>query len=231
MSDYPWLEKNIRQVKDKIARAAEASGKNPANIALIAVTKTVPSDIILESIRLGITDIGENRAQEWMRKQEAIAGRCRVHFIGQLQRNKVKYVVTAVDCVHSVDRPPLLDELERQCAMAGRKLDILLQVCLEDEPGKGGVMPDDLSALARAALDKRHLRLKGLMCVPPPADDPLDAAGYFARLRQMKQELEEKFGAEFPMLSMGMSHDYEVAIAQGATHVRVGTAIYGRRHA
>ncbi|MGY1603465.1 YggS family pyridoxal phosphate-dependent enzyme [Geodermatophilus sp. SYSU D00815] len=224
------LQQNLDAVLDRIAAAARAAGRDPSDVRLIAVSKTVPADAVRALAALGHADFGENRAQELLGKADALADLpLRWHFIGQLQRNKAAAVARLGAVVHSVDRLPLAATLGRAGEAAGRPLDVLLQVDLGGPEGeqaaRGGADPDALPALADAVADLPGLRLRGLMAVAPRGADPAPA---FARLAA----LAERVRADHPEaveLSAGMSGDLEQAIAAGATLVRVGTAIFGER--
>jgi PLP dependent protein len=215
------VRENCLRTLDKIHNAAARSGRNPASIKLIAVTKTVPSERIREAIEYGITDVGENRLQEALPKIEAMADlQLTWHFIGHLQTNKAKKVTEHFQWVQSIDRLDLAQKLNQ---VASKPLNVLVEVKLYEEPSKSGIDEAGLNGLIEsfAAYDK--LQLHGLMSVPPFFDNAADARPYFRKLRDL--------GARFslPELSMGMSHDFEVAIEEGATMVRIGTALFGER--
>nr|WP_162990626.1 YggS family pyridoxal phosphate-dependent enzyme [Maliibacterium massiliense] len=221
------LQDRIEAVRARIAQAAARAGRDPQEITLIAAIKTQDCATVQRALALGITDVGENRVQELAGHAPALLGRSRLHFIGQLQRNKVKYIISCVDAVHSLDRAALAEEIERQAARAGRTVDVLLQLRLEDAPQRGGAALDEAPALLECVLAKAHLRLRGVMCVPPLDVAP---AAAFAQVRQARDALKARYPeADLGWLSMGMTHDFEIAIAQGATHVRIGTALFGPR--
>ena len=227
------LEENVAKVQERIARAAREAGRDPAAVTLVAATKVQSSDTIRAAITAGITVCGENRVQELTAHLEdgAYEG-ARVHFIGHLQTNKVKYVVGRVDLIESVDSPRLLEAIDRQAAKLGLVQDILLEVNIGREESKGGCLPEDLPALARLAMDAPHVRLRGLMCIPPAAAEPGENVGYFRATRQFFVDIRANMGdndTDIDCLSMGMSGDYEDAVREGATLVRVGTALFGPR--
>lgn len=228
MTDPITTANRIEAVRENIALAAQRAGRNPASVRLMAVTKFVPIERIAEAADAGIRLIGENRAQEFSEKLNFYKQRdLEAHFIGQLQTNKVKYICGNADMIQSVDREALLSELERQAAKHGVMQPILIQVNIGSEPQKGGIAPDALFAFADTAASCPHLSVRGLMCVPP-AGEPESARPYFRRM----YALWDKLRAALPSvdtLSMGMSHDYPVAVEEGATLVRVGTAIFGPR--
>ena len=227
------LEENIARVKANMARAALEAGRDPAEITLVAATKVQTSDTIRAAIAAGVAVCGENRVQELTAHLDDYAyDGARVHFIGQLQTNKVRFVVGRVDLIESVDSPRLLEAVERQAAKLNLVQDILLEVNIGREESKGGCLPEDLPALARQAMDLPHVRLRGLMAIPPAAAEPGDNRRFFAATRQLFVDIRSQIGdndTDIDCLSMGMSGDYEDAIREGATLVRVGTALFGPR--
>ena len=227
------LEENIARVKANMARAALEAGRDPAEITLVAATKVQTSDTIRAAIAAGITICGENRVQELTGHLDDYAyDGARVHFIGHLQTNKVRFVVGRVDLIESVDSPRLLEAIERQAEKLNLVQDILLEVNIGREESKGGCLPEDLPALARQAMDLPHVRLRGLMAIPPVAAEPGANRRFFAATRQLYVDIRRQIGdndTDIDCLSMGMSGDYEDAIREGATLVRVGTALFGPR--
>ena len=221
------LERSLGAVRERVSRACEAAGRDPAEVTLVAVTKFFPASDVDLLAELGVTDIGENRDQEVSAKLRDVARRqdLRVHFIGQLQSKKATSVVRYADVVQSVDRPKLVTSLESAAASADRVLDVLVQVNLDEARGRGGVAPQDAVELAGLVGGGEHLRLRGVMAVAPLGADPAPA---FARLREVAGAVREVApGATW--ISAGMSGDLEEAIAHGATHLRVGSAILGTR--
>jgi pyridoxal phosphate enzyme (YggS family) len=214
---------NCLRIFTRIQQAAARSGRDPASIRLIAVSKTVPPDRIREAVECGIRDLGENRLQEALPKIEALT-RMGVqpvwHFIGHLQTNKAKKVVEHFQWVQCVDRIELAQRLNQAAATT---LPVLIEVKLQAEPNKSGVEESRLPMLVEAFRDYSNLQLRGLMAIPPYFDDPEEARPYFRKLRDLAQ----RWG--LPELSMGMSHDFEAAIEEGATMVRIGTALFGER--
>ena len=227
------LEERIRMVRERIAQAAREAGRDPADITLEAATKVQTSETIRAAIAAGITVCGENRVQELTAHLDDYAyDGARVHFIGHLQTNKVRFVVGRVDLIESVDSPRLLEAVDRQAARLGLVQDILLEVNIAREESKGGCLPEDLSALARQAQALVHVRLRGVMSIPPVAAFPGENRGFFAQTRQLFVDIRNKMGdndSDINCLSMGMSGDYEDAVREGATLVRVGTALFGPR--
>jgi pyridoxal phosphate enzyme (YggS family) len=218
------IRENLEAVRRRVAAAAVRAGRSPDAVELVAVSKTQPAAAIREAFDAGQRLFGENYAQELRDKAEQLADLegLRFHFIGRLQRNKAKYVAPVAAMMESLDGLELARELDRRAAAAGRVLPVLLEVNLGEEQ-KGGVDAAGLAALAAAVRGLGALRLEGLMCIPPPEDDPERSRPHFRRVRELAGEL------GLGVLSMGMSTDFEVAIEEGATQVRVGTAIFGAR--
>jgi len=222
------IRENYLRVLERIEKAAVRSGRDPTEIKLVAVSKTVDPARIVEAIDAGVTRLGENYVQEAQRKIEVIDRPVSWHFIGHLQSNKAKYAVRLFDMIHSMDRLQLAEELNRRAAQAGKVMDVLIEVKLSEEPTKFGAEEDAALALAKRILELRHLSLKGLMTMPPYFDLPEKSRPYFVRLRQLRERMVQE-GIQLQELSMGMSNDFEIAIEEGATYVRVGTAIFGPR--
>jgi len=230
MSD---VSENIKRVREVIAEAALKSGRDPSAVRLMAVTKTVDDERILEAIRAGVDIIGENYVQEGKRKIEKLGKDVEWHFVGYLQSNKAKYAVKLFDLIHSVDRISLVRELDRRSGNAGLITKILIEVNLSGEETKSGVQKGEAVALIREAAVLDHLSIHGLMTMPPWFDDPEDARPYFTALRELRDRVrEERIGnVRMDELSMGMTGDYRVAVEEGATIVRVGRGIFGERPA
>lgn len=228
------LKQNIAAITQKIADAAVRAGRDPAQITLCAATKVQSDETIRAAIAAGLEVCGENRVQELCAHLEAdaYAGARQVHFIGHLQTNKVNKVVGRVDLIQSVDSMRLLEAIEKQAEKLGIVQDILLEVNIAGELSKGGVAPEEAEDLARAAVSMPHVRLRGLMAIPPVALVPGDNTQYFVKMRRLFVDMKAKIADnenDMNCLSMGMSGDFEEAVAQGATLVRVGTAIFGPR--
>lgn len=226
------LEENIRRVRENVARAARESGRDPGEVSLLAATKTQSDETIRAAIAAGITLCGENRVQEMTAHLDADAyAGAGLHFIGHLQTNKVKYVVGRVDLIESVDSPRLLEAIDAQAARLALRQDILIEVNIAGEPSKSGVAPEDLETLCRMASGLPNVRLRGLMAIPPAA--PQGGSGQFFReMHQFFVDIKQKMDdneSDINCLSMGMSGDYEAAIREGATLVRVGSALFGPR--
>ena len=227
------LRDNIAAIRERIIRAAERSGRQAKEVKLVAVSKTVDAGAIKEAIKTGLRIFGENRVQEARDKIailrfEAANQDLEWHLIGHLQRNKAKYAVGLFELIHSVDSVALADELQRQADKAGRAQRILVEVKLSEEDTKAGIAEKDLAALVEHISGLKDLVLEGLMMMPPFFGNPEEARPYFRRLRELRDELQNN-GFNLPELSMGMSNDFEVAIEEGATLVRVGTSIFGER--
>ena len=217
------LRANLGRVQEAIARACARAGRSPDHVLLIAVSKTMDVERVRQAIAAGVAALGENRVQEAKEKIEALGRPVPWHLIGSLQTNKAKDAARLFDWIHSVDRLELAQELSRRAPGGERTLNVLLQVNLGDEPQKGGAAPAELKRLHDAVVGLPGLTVRGLMAIPPATEQPEQARPYFRRLRELRDEL----GLEH--CSMGMSADYEVAIEEGATMVRVGTAIFGAR--
>lgn len=221
------IAENVGYYLDKI-KSGNSFGES---VTLVAATKTRTAQEINEAIAAGITDIGENKVQEFREKYDLVHGGRR-HFIGHLQTNKVKFVVGKVDMIESIDSVRLMDAVEKQAAKVGVTQDILLEVNIGDEASKGGVQRQDLMALAQHAAQCPHLRLRGLMSIPPATATEEENQGFFQETYQLFVDMKEKLRDNNPnidCLSMGMSGDYPLAIANGSTMVRVGTALFGAR--
>lgn len=225
------VSENVAFVREEIARAARKAGRSPAEVRLLAVTKTVDDDRIREAIAAGVDLIGENYVQEARRKIELLGRPLPWHFIGHLQTNKAKYAVRLFDLIHSVDRVDLARELDRRAAAQGTILKILVEVNVSGEASKSGVPARDALALVRSIAELPGLSIRGLMTMPPWFDDPEEARPYFATLRNLADSIRrERIGnVHMEELSMGMTNDYRIAVEEGATIVRVGRAIFGDR--
>lgn len=221
----PTLAERLADVQGRIAEACRAAGRDPQEVQLIAVSKRQPDALLMEAYAAGHRDFGENYAQELLRKQELLPPDARLHMIGAVQTKKAKALVGA-HRIHTLDRDKLLQALDKAAATRGvTEVPTLLQVRLGGEAHKAGVDPDQAEALLSQVLASAHVRCLGLMCIPPPGE----GRRHFAALRALRDQLHTNLGTPLPELSMGMSGDYEDAIREGATVVRVGTAIFGPR--
>ncbi|MBQ1632403.1 MAG: YggS family pyridoxal phosphate-dependent enzyme [Clostridia bacterium] len=224
------IRENLESVREQMTLACQRSGRAESEVTLIAVTKFVETERIAEAVAAGVTEIGENRAQEFTEKLNFYKqNHLRTHFIGQLQTNKVKYVCGKADLIQSVDREPLLDAILSYAKRNGITQDITIEVNIGREAQKGGVMPEALFALLERIATSQHVRMRGLMCVPPAIDREA-VRPYFREMRTLFERIKREYPAlPVDTLSMGMSHDFPTAIEEGATTVRVGTAIFGPR--
>jgi len=225
------IAENLARVKERIVGAALRAGRRPETVKLVGVTKTVDLPRIELAVEAGLEILGENYVQEAQEKLRRFQGRVRWHFIGRLQRNKAKYAVQLFDLIHTVDSLKLAEEIHRRAQALGRVIPVLIQVDLAAQETKGGVRPDEALALVTEAARLGNLRVLGLMTMPPYFSDPERVRPYFRRLRELSEEIAAGGHTEVEMteLSMGMSGDLEVAVEEGATLVRVGTAIFGER--
>ena len=226
------LRTRLQDVRDRIEVAARRSGRLASDIRLIAISKTHPVEIIKQAITLGVTELGENRVQEAESKIQALGKQARWHMVGHLQANKARKAVKLFDVIHSLDSVDLAERLNDICEQEQQSLfPVLIQVDLGKEVTKSGIAEDELMTLAERTRELSHLRLEGLMTLPPFFDEPEKTRPYFAKLRNLRDSLAKEgfFGDQPGDLSMGMTHDFEVAIEEGATMVRVGTAIFGER--
>ena len=223
------LTLHVNHVRSRIRSAAIAAGRDPATVTLVAVTKAQTAESVRLAATAGVTDFGENYLQEAVAKMDQLVHLpLKWHFIGGIQSNKTRIIAERFDWVHSVDRSSVARRLSEQRPFHAQPLNVCLQVALVPEPTKGGVSPDDLAALAAAVADLPRIRLRGLMCMPPPQPTIEAERGIFARLKAALEDLNAG-GLKLDTLSMGMSADFESAIAEGATLVRIGTALFGSR--
>jgi pyridoxal phosphate enzyme (YggS family) len=229
------IAENIMRVRERVSRAAEKSGRTEDDIVLIAVSKTRTPEEIAEAALAGARDFGENKAQEFASKYDAIIDpRLNWHFIGHLQRNKVKYIIGKANLIHSVDSLRLAEEIDRKSGEAGIITDVLVQVNAAREESKFGVLLEDTPGLVKEVSDRyTNIRVMGLMNIAPAADNPEDVRRVFRSMKVLFDEMATDMSGEkidMKWLSMGMTHDFEVAIEEGANIVRVGTGIFGERN-
>ncbi len=225
------IAENLGTIRDRIASAAKRAVRDPASIRLVVVTKTIDVDLIREAVAAGAAVLGENRVQEAKEKIEKLGPVASWHLIGRLQTNKAKYAVKLFDLVHSVDNLELARELDKQAAKIGKVQNVLVEVSIAGEASKAGVEMTATSELIREAAKLKNISIRGLMTMPPYSENPEDARPYFRKLRDLANAItkEDIPGVSMNELSMGMSGDFEVAIEEGATMVRIGTAIFGER--
>lgn len=225
------IRENIEKVQQQIAAAAQAAGRDASEIRLVAVSKTKPPEMVAEAIACGVTDFGENRPQE-LSKKYADFPAARWHQIGQLQRNKVKYIIDKAALIHSVDSLHLAEEIEKQAAKIQKIQNILIQVNITGEETKSGVSPGETAALCRAVSTLSHVRILGLMTISAAGYSAAENSAVFQKLKELADAIEKERipGVLMQELSMGMTHDFQTAIAAGATMVRVGSGIFGARN-
>jgi pyridoxal phosphate enzyme (YggS family) len=234
---------NLERLQERIKRAAERAGRRAEDVTIVAVSKTFPFDAIRAAYDAGLRHFGENRVQEWETKQPHVADlRATWHLIGHLQGNKARRAASLFDRVDSVDSfslaqkldaafvaEPGADNAKTNRVVQRDRLQVLIEVKFGDEATKSGVQESDLPGLAESVTGFAHLELLGLMTIPPFLDDPEQLRPYFSRLRELRDDLARRLNLPLPVLSMGMSHDFEIAIEEGATEIRIGTALFGQR--
>ncbi len=224
------IQQNIAEIQQRINSAAQKSGRNQEDILLLAVSKTIDAERIQEAVDCGLTELGENKVQEILEKYEKLKN-VSWHLIGHLQTNKVKYIIDKVKMIHSVDSLKLAEEINKRAKQSNVIMDILVEVNMEQEESKFGVSPEDTLSLIQKIAFLDNIRVKGLMTVAPFVDNPEENRDCFRRMKQLLVDInnEKIDNVHMNVLSMGMSNDFEVAIEEGATIVRVGTNIFGKR--
>ena len=225
------LRENFRQVEENIRRACGRAGRDPGDVTLIAVSKTKPVELLREAYDLGTRVFGENKVQEIVEKYEALPKDIHWHMIGHLQRNKVKYIIDKVDLIHSVDSVRLAETIEKEAAKHDLTANILLEVNVAEEESKFGLKVDEVEQVVDEIAKFSHIKVCGLMTIPPFVENPEENRPYFRRLRNLSVDIGGKNvdNVTMSILSMGMTNDYEVAVEEGATMVRVGTGLFGAR--
>jgi PLP dependent protein len=223
------IEANLNRVKNEIAQAAQVSGRKVTDIELIAVTKTHPTEIVREAVDVGQLVFGESKVQEARAKIPLLPSNIRWHLIGHLQKNKIRHALPLFETIHSVDSLGLAQAIDRIAHEDGLHPRILLEVNVAGEGSKFGFKATTLRAELESLLLLPRLSIEGLMCIPPLAEEAETSRNYFVELRELRDALEQEFQVKLPHLSMGMTNDYSVAVEEGATLVRVGTAIFGER--
>ena len=222
---------NYKKIRSMIDDACAACGRAPESVTLVAVSKTKPSSMIRELMEIGVRDFGENHAQELVEKTAEITEPLNWHFIGNLQTNKVKYVVGRACLIHSVNSLHLAQAISKESVKKGVVSDILIEVNIAEEATKGGIAADEAVDLVTEVSQLPGLAIRGLMAIAPPVDDPEENRPYFCQMRELARRIDAMSlpGVEMYELSMGMTNDFTAAVAEGATMVRVGTAIFGER--
>ncbi len=231
MQENNSIESAIKEVTGKISAACKRVGRNPEEVTLIAVSKTMPVEAIREAMECGIIEFGENRPQELRDKQAEITEPLHWHMIGSLQTNKLKYVIGKTVLIHSVDSVRLAQEIHEMSEKKGLITDVLLEINIAGEASKHGISPDELEATARELSKLSRIKIRGLMTVAPYTEDAEENRIYFKQMKQLMVDINSKNidNVYMDILSMGMTGDYEIAIEEGATLVRVGTGIFGHR--
>ena len=227
---HTLIASNLAEIRERIARSAARTGRTAEGITLVAVSKTFPHEAIRSAYELGLRHFGENRVQEWESKQAAVADLDAAwHLIGHLQSNKARRAANLFNRVDSVDSVALAQKLDAAAAAEAKRLKVLIEVHLGGEETKSGVAETDLPVLAQSIAQLQNLELLGLMTIPPYFDEPERVRPYFRRLRDLRDQIRAQLQSPLTVLSMGMSHDFEIAIEEGATEIRVGTALFGER--
>ncbi len=217
----------IQEIEQRLARACERAGRKREEVLLLGASKYANAEKIREAYQCGVRAFGESRAQDFLKKFEELKDLpIDWHFIGSLQTNKVKYIIDKVSLIHSLDRQSLAEEIQKRAERLGKVQDVLIEVNVGKEETKGGVYEEDLEKLFEYCLSLKNLRVLGLMAIPPYKENPEEVRPYFVKLRKLKEKLEELYKVKLPHLSMGMSEDFEVAVEEGATIVRIGSAIF-----
>ncbi len=226
-----WFDENYDDIKQRIAAACEKVSKTPEDIIMLAATKTVPVEVINHAVGSGVTYIGENRVQELLSKKDSLSTEAHRHFIGHLQTNKVKDIVEEVEMIESVHSLKLANEINRLCEKCGKVMDVLVEVNIGDEESKSGFKPDEVCDAVLKMSEMSHLRVKGLMTIPPICENSQENRQYFLKMHKLFIDIGAKIKDNVSMvyLSMGMSGDFEDAILCGANIVRIGTALFGQR--
>lgn len=231
IDNYEWIEENLREVETRIQQACNRANRNREDVTLIAVSKTKPIEMIREVMHAGIVDFGENWVQELKEKTELVKEPVRWHLIGHLQRNKVKYIIDKTAMIHSVDSVRLAEQIDLEAKKKGVVVDILIEVNVAQEESKFGLTLEEVESMVREISKLEYVRVKGLMTIAPFVGNPEENRMIFRKLRQLSVDIKSKNIDNVCMdeLSMGMTNDFEVAIEEGATMIRVGTAIFGQR--
>lgn len=226
------LKENLQQVEENIKKACKKSGRDRADVTLIAVSKTKPVEMLQTVYDCGVRDFGENKVQEMCDKMEVLPGDIKWHMIGHLQTNKVKYIVGRTELIHSVDSVHLAAEIQKQAVKKDVIVPILIEVNIAEEESKFGIHKEDTIAMVRQIAEMDHLQIKGLMTIAPFVENAEDNRLYFREIKQLSVDIKNQNidNVSMDVLSMGMTGDYEVAIEEGATLVRVGTGIFGERN-
>ena len=226
------IRENYEKILEIASKSAEKSGRKLDEIIILGASKTQPVEKLIEAYKAGLRYFGENRVQEGIEKIEKLKDFSDIHWhlIGGLQTNKAKYAVKYFELIHSLDRESLADELDKRAKKINKVQEVLIEVNIGEEDTKYGVHPDKLEKLFEYTLEKENLKILGLMCIPPYSENKEDSRRYFAKLRELKEKIESELKINLPHLSMGMSNDFDIAIEEGATIVRIGTLLFGERN-
>lgn len=227
-----YIQKNILNIKENVKNTCAKIGRDPNEIKIIAVTKTVDVDKIKLAIKYGMNCIGENKVQEILEKYDKIDESIEWHMIGHLQTNKVKYIIDKVHLIHSLDSIKLASEIEKRAERINKTINTLIQINVADEDSKFGIHPSEIDSFINKLLKFKYLKIKGLMTIAPYVENPEDVRNYFKQMKSIFDNLKEKYeeNIEMKYLSMGMTNDYLVAIEEGANIIRIGTGIFGERN-
>ena len=230
-TNFNHIRENIESINGRIREAALRAGRNPQEIKLVAVSKTVDTERINEAFKCGVTEFGENRVQELCEKYDILDIKCNWHLIGHLQTNKVKYIIDRVSMIHSLDSMELATEIQKRAEKTGKIVNVLVQVNVSSEESKFGINPGNVLQFLREVARMGNIKVKGLMTIAPLTQKPEDIRWVFAGLRKLYIDIKQENidNIDMECLSMGMSNDFEVAIEEGSTMIRVGTALFGKR--
>lgn len=230
--EFDYIRYNFERINERISTAALKAGRNREDVKLIAVSKTVDAEIVKKALEYGVTDLGENRVQELCDKADIIDMKCNWHLIGHLQTNKVKYIIDKVTMIHSLDSMELAVEIQKRAEKAAKWIEVLVQVNIAAEDSKFGIKPEETLGFIKKLAVMGNIRVKGLMTIAPLAENPEDVRWVFASLRKLLIDISKENidNIDMDYLSMGMTNDFEVAIEEGSSMVRIGTAIFGKRY-
>ena len=232
MPEYDYISENIKSIREKIDNAAQKAGRDPKDVLLLAVSKTVDVPRIKAAVAEGLDELGENHVQEIMEKYEPMGPDVKWHMIGHLQTNKVKYIIDKVKLIHSVESLKLAEEINKQAKKHGLVMDILVEINMAKEESKYGIMPEDAPAFIESLSSLENIRVRGLMTVAPNVENGEENRAYFRNMKKLLVDINAKNinNINMDVLSMGMTGDYITAVEEGATIVRVGTGIFGKRN-
>ena len=232
MPEYDYISENIKSIREKIDNAAQKAGRDPKDVLLLAVSKTVDVPRIKAAVAEGLDELGENHVQEIMEKYEPMGPDVKWHMIGHLQTNKVKYIIDKVKLIHSVESLKLAEEINKQAKKHGLVMDILVEINMAKEESKYGIMPEDAGACRESRSSLENIRVRGLMTVAPNVENGEENRVYFRNMKKLLVDINAKNinNINMDVLSMGMTGDYITAVEEGATIVRVGTGIFGKRN-